>query len=148
MKDSNQFHAVCLDTYPPIFYLNDVSKSIISLVTAYNQEFSNSADVAYTFDAGPNAVLFMRKSSCDLFFQILNYFFPPPEEDQDIYYGSSSRFLELKAIGAEKMIEVLLKRIPRHHSGLLKRIINTRVGGGPQVLAHQYDPNVSLTPPN
>ncbi|RYH15523.1 hypothetical protein EON65_31635 [archaeon] len=26
MQDSNQFHAVCLDTYPPIFYMNDVSR--------------------------------------------------------------------------------------------------------------------------
>ncbi len=36
MKDSNQFHAVCLDTFPPIFYLNDTSKRIISLVNAIN----------------------------------------------------------------------------------------------------------------
>ncbi|KAJ0805299.1 putative diphosphomevalonate decarboxylase [Helianthus annuus] len=27
--DSNQFHAVCLDTYPPIFYMNDTSHSYI-----------------------------------------------------------------------------------------------------------------------
>ena len=26
MQDSNQFHAICLDTYPPIFYMNDVSR--------------------------------------------------------------------------------------------------------------------------
>lgn len=26
MQDSNQFHATCLDTYPPIFYMNDVSR--------------------------------------------------------------------------------------------------------------------------
>ncbi len=24
--DSNQFHATCLDTSPPIFYLNDISR--------------------------------------------------------------------------------------------------------------------------
>ena len=28
MKDSNQFHAVCLDTYPPITYLNDTSRKV------------------------------------------------------------------------------------------------------------------------
>ena len=28
MKDSNQFHAVCLDTMPPIFYMNDTSKRV------------------------------------------------------------------------------------------------------------------------
>lgn len=28
MQDSNQFHATCLDTYPPIFYLNDASRQV------------------------------------------------------------------------------------------------------------------------
>ena len=37
MKDSNQFHAVCLDTYPPLFYLNGTSNAIIQLVHLYNQ---------------------------------------------------------------------------------------------------------------
>lgn len=27
MQDSNQFHSVCLDTFPPIFYMNDISRS-------------------------------------------------------------------------------------------------------------------------
>lgn len=36
MKDSNQFHAVCLDTYPPCTYMNDVSHSIVDLVHSYN----------------------------------------------------------------------------------------------------------------
>lgn len=38
-QDSNQFHAICLDTYPPIFYLNDVSKQIIQVLTRYNALF-------------------------------------------------------------------------------------------------------------
>lgn len=37
MKDSNQFHAVCLDTYPPCTYMNDVSHAIVDLVHAYNE---------------------------------------------------------------------------------------------------------------
>ena len=35
-QDSNQFHAVCLDTYPPIFYLNDTSKKIIDICHKLN----------------------------------------------------------------------------------------------------------------
>uniref|UniRef100_A0A8C4WVV8 Diphosphomevalonate decarboxylase n=1 Tax=Eptatretus burgeri TaxID=7764 RepID=A0A8C4WVV8_EPTBU len=37
MCDSNQLHAICLDTHPPIFYLNDTSRQIMRLVHAYNQ---------------------------------------------------------------------------------------------------------------
>ena len=36
MQDSNQFHAVCLDTYPPIFYMNDVSRQIVQMITQFN----------------------------------------------------------------------------------------------------------------
>ncbi|EED96672.1 mevalonate disphosphate decarboxylase-like protein, partial [Thalassiosira pseudonana CCMP1335] len=57
MMDSNQFHATCLDTYPPIFYMNDVSRSVIQMVTRYN-EWAGEIRAAYTFDAGPNAVLY------------------------------------------------------------------------------------------
>lgn len=37
MQDSNQFHAVCLDTYPPILYLNDTSRRVIQMVTQLNK---------------------------------------------------------------------------------------------------------------
>ena len=61
MRDSNCFHAVCMDTYPPLFYLNDKSKEIITLVNAYNkfeQTNAKNLKVFYSFDAGPNAFLF------------------------------------------------------------------------------------------
>ena len=38
VQDSNQFHAVCLDTYPPIFYMNDVSRLIVQLITRLNAQ--------------------------------------------------------------------------------------------------------------
>lgn len=36
MQDSNQFHATCLDTFPPIFYLTDVSRRVIALAHRFN----------------------------------------------------------------------------------------------------------------
>lgn len=36
MQESNQFHATCLDTFPPLFYLNDTSKQVIALVHRFN----------------------------------------------------------------------------------------------------------------
>lgn len=37
MKDSDSFHEVCRTTTPPIHYLNDVSRSIIALVSSFNE---------------------------------------------------------------------------------------------------------------
>ena len=51
MQDSNQFHACCLDTYPPISYLSDTSRFIMALIHWYN-DFVGETQVCYTFDAG------------------------------------------------------------------------------------------------
>ncbi|MBI4399944.1 hypothetical protein HY570_04300 [Candidatus Micrarchaeota archaeon] len=48
-------HATMLDTFPPITYLNDISKRVIEKV----HELNNPRIIAgYTFDAGPNAHVF------------------------------------------------------------------------------------------
>jgi hypothetical protein len=75
--DSNCFHAICMDTQPPMFYLNDKSKKIISLVNRFNSKFGASKSlVAYSFDAGPNAFLFLQESSLnDLVYVIFKLFF-------------------------------------------------------------------------
>lgn len=62
MKDSNSFHAVCLDSSPPIFYLNDTSKKIIKLVHRLNEQ-EGKIIATYTFDAGPNAVVYYESEN-------------------------------------------------------------------------------------
>ena len=53
MKESNNMHAVMLDTSPPIMYLNDLSREIINVVHEINTEAGKKI-CAYTFDAGPS----------------------------------------------------------------------------------------------
>lgn len=57
IQHSNAFHAVCRSTYPPIEYLSDASISLMERVHSFTAEYGGT--VAYTFDAGPNAVLFI-----------------------------------------------------------------------------------------
>lgn len=38
IKESNQFHAICLDTYPPCVYMNDQSHSVSHFVHKYNEK--------------------------------------------------------------------------------------------------------------
>lgn len=57
MRESSNLHAVMLDTWPPILYLNDISKQIIYAVHEYNEK-AGSIVAAYTFDAGPNAHIY------------------------------------------------------------------------------------------
>eukprot|EP00850_Spirogloea_muscicola_P006255 SM000029S10550 [mRNA] locus=s29:754825:757453:- [translate_table: standard] len=77
--DSNQFHATCLDSSPPIFYLNDASRRVIDLVESWNKS-EKEPQVAYTFDAGPNAVLIGPSENMGALLQRLLFFFPPPSD--------------------------------------------------------------------
>ncbi len=58
MQASNNFHAICLGTYPPIHYLREKSIDVINSIHEMNQ---GRIKAAYTFDAGPNPVVFALK---------------------------------------------------------------------------------------
>jgi diphosphomevalonate decarboxylase len=55
---SNNFHSVCIRTVPPIVYLSDKSIEIMRAIDPLPH-------AAYTFDAGPNAVVFTLKEKAD-----------------------------------------------------------------------------------
>ncbi len=83
MQDSNQFHAICLDTYPPIFYLNDTSRRVIQLISRYN-ELHPRLRAAYTFDAGPNAVIIAQSCHVPELLDLVCHYFPPSAQSWSV----------------------------------------------------------------
>lgn len=64
MKDSNEMHATCLDTYPPCVYMNDISHSIVNLIHSYNdavndvkvQKVLNFFIITYLYSKDSNTI--------------------------------------------------------------------------------------------
>ncbi|KAI5291942.1 diphosphomevalonate decarboxylase [Ascosphaera acerosa] len=120
MRDSNDFHAQCLDTWPPIFYMNDTSRAAVRLVHRMNEGAGRTV-CAYTFDAGPNAVIYY------------------PVEEEKTVLGTFRSVLP-DASGWEK-VAVLAEDVdlPEYDSRLVEtlgagisRVIATSVGDGPR----------------
>ncbi|KAF6829572.1 diphosphomevalonate decarboxylase [Colletotrichum plurivorum] len=117
MKDSNSFHSSCSDTYPPIFYMNDVSRAAIRAVEQINAAAGETV-AAYTFDAGPNAVIYYL------------------EKDTETVVGAFSSLLT--SVTGWKEGSASLKSsvtIDETVAGIIKggvsRVIQTGVGEGP-----------------
>ncbi|XP_029163993.1 diphosphomevalonate decarboxylase [Nylanderia fulva] len=133
MKDSNQMHAVCLDTYPPCVYMNDISTSIMNLIHSYNDAV-NDVKVAYTFDAGPNATLYLLEKDVPTVIGVLNHFLPPLENVAIEY----KRGLPIEEVKPTKDLLENLK-FQKQQPGQLKYIIHTKVGDGPKYLDNPED---------
>lgn len=118
MADSNQFHAVCLDTTPPIFYMNDCSRAIIAAVNEINRA-AGKVIAAYTYDAGPNAVIYAEETNIPTIKAVIaQYFFNGSVE------GSGTL-----PTGFDE------SKVPSGFQGGVSRLIHTRVGDGPRKLA-------------
>ena len=122
MRESNSFHATCLDTEPPIFYMNDVSRAAVKAVEAIN-EASGKIVCAYTFDAGPNAVIYYL------------------EENEATVAGFFKGILgkELEGWGGERGVKVEIdsnhpscdERVAKGLKEGVSRVILTSIGDGP-----------------
>ncbi|KAJ8754573.1 hypothetical protein K2173_005734 [Erythroxylum novogranatense] len=140
--DSNQFHAVCLDTCPPIFYMNDTSHRIISLVEKWNRA-EGTPQVAYTFDAGPNAVLIARnrKAATQLLKKLLFYFPPNSDADLDSFVLGDKSLIKDAGIETMKDVEALQPPPEINNTqtfrGDVSYFICTRPGRGPVLLSDE-----------
>ncbi|XP_004704798.1 diphosphomevalonate decarboxylase [Echinops telfairi] len=137
MKDSNQFHATCLDTFPPISYLNDTSWAIMHLVHRFNAHHGQTK-AAYTFDAGPNAVVFTLEDSLEDLVAALRHCFPPESNGDKFLKG-----LPVRPVTLSDELKAALALDPT--PGRIRYVIATKAGPGPQVLD---DPDCHLLGPD
>ncbi|XP_022229828.2 diphosphomevalonate decarboxylase isoform X2 [Drosophila obscura] len=144
MKDSNQFHAIALDTYPPCVYMNDVSHAIASFVHTYNKTMG-TVHAAYTFDAGPNACIYVLKENVAKLLAAVQKEFPNDSIDSSQYlrglpvsidspesniekYANSATDNPINTAAVHRKAIGMLNIQPK---SLLKYIIHTKVGDGP-----------------
>ena len=128
IKDSNNFHACCRDSYPSINYLNEESDYIMKSVMILNKLIKKNI-CAYTFDAGSNAFLIYEIENKN----IINNFF-------DFIFGFSdiSIFALIKNIQIENnenninAINTLIKRRPPKEK-IIKQI-DFVLGEGTQII--------------
>jgi len=129
MKDSNQFHAVCQDTYPPCVYLNQASHAVSSLVHQVNRE-SGGLIATYTFDAGPNACIFLMEKDVPRLLGLLQHLFCG-DAAEDFIRGEPATPQHPQ----EGEVSALpVDRIP----GGLKYVLVTRAGAGPEHLGAEH----------
>lgn len=116
-KDSNNFHATCLDTDPPIFYMNDTSRAAVRMCEAINAAAGKKV-CAYTFDAGPNAVVYYLAGDEEIVAGTFN----------SVLHGLTGWREGVKATDVPSGMEGVAERLKEG----ISRVICTGVGDGPR----------------
>lgn len=127
MKESNQLHAVCLDTFPPIEYLTEVSRRIMNLVHRFNK-LCGRTKVAYTFDAGPNACLFLLEEDVPRVLSLIRHFFRPVNSCFESFIHGLP--IEVPRVTTDDVLTISMGIMP----DTIQYVIYTNVGCGPQRL--------------
>ncbi|KAG2016385.1 diphosphomevalonate decarboxylase, variant 2 [Coprinopsis cinerea AmutBmut pab1-1] len=140
MADSNSFHAVALDTEPPIFYMNDVSRAIIALIVELNRvslEKGEGYKAAYTYDAGPNAVIYTLDKNVKEVIQLIVKYFPQKagefKDNLQVLGGGVADINQVAQVpeGFNEKVAVV------REVGAVKGLIHTKVGDGPRRLGDE-----------
>ncbi|KAM7536258.1 hypothetical protein Aperf_G00000086896 [Anoplocephala perfoliata] len=147
MRESNELHALCLDSWPPAVYLNATSFAIIEFVHTLNRNAGRKV-VAYTFDAGPNAFLLTKADDAPLVLALLSESFgsasnnhgdvEPEVKRQRTETSNNKGSLEVRGIPYPDDFDLTnykewLKKLPKLPSSI-QYIISTEIGPGPQIL--------------
>lgn len=144
MQDSNQFHAICLDSKPPIFYLNDASRQIIKICSIINTHFGQNK-VAYTFDAGPNACVYLLEDFVPQFVKLIQQYFPIKDglgntkklEIRGQQNGSTDLNTDIGSL-----VDQLQSAGIRDLVNSVSYLISTSIGSGPKLVEDHMNDNI------
>ena len=135
MKDSDNFHDVCADTTPSIYYLKQISKDIIHIIHCFN-DYQKTIKAAYTFDAGPNAVIYLLKETVVPILALAFHYFPPQKTTIESYFRNSTLIDQIKNYQLpQQLLDTINLQI---QPDALKYILHTRPGPGPIKLSKSH----------
>jgi len=154
MRDSNTFHSICMDTYPPLFYLNEKSKDIINFIHKFNtfnsnESHSENLKAAYSFDAGPNAFLFVLDEYLTDLIYFIHKCFISNASDLSEFVKNKLVLNERKQLSLRENLNNYDKdqikwkefEISEFESdkSIIKYMIHSKVGEGPTMSMNEYD---------
>ena len=127
IKDSNNFHACCRDSYPTINYLNAESEYIIKAVMLLNKIYGKNI-CAYSFDAGSNAFIFYERVNQKLIDEYFNFVLGFSEKiDKLISYFENKEIEKIK----EEINNFVFKKPFKE---IISKIINFKLGEGTKII--------------
>ena len=102
----------------------------------------------YTFDAGPNACIYLREEHVALVAGLVNHFFPPPtapvitqsESTGESGIGNETSYIRGEKVEIINPDTIMLKKfegIVPSAPGSLKYVIHTCIGNGPETLSEE-----------
>eukprot|EP00127_Corallochytrium_limacisporum_P003708 Clim_evm40s152 gene=Clim_evmTU40s152 len=135
MQESNQFHACCLDTLPPIVYMNDTSHLIVKIIH-HLQDRLGQPIAAYTYDAGPNAVLYLERKHVPLVMSVVEKCFFENREDMTSKYTGLESLHTILSEGGDLDSDLVASLEPFRASteSRISRVIHSKIGDGPRQL--------------
>jgi hypothetical protein len=132
--------------------MNDISRIIIRLVHLIN-EYYGCVKAAYTFDAGPNAVIYTLDKDVDMLLTVMSKYFPPMSLNLSEYCneeGALSAAIRSQGSLPSDLLASLQRCGRNPVPGDVKYIFVTRSGPGPINVGMEHallDPATGLPVP-
>ena len=134
MQESNNLHAVCLDTYPPIFYMNSTTKSLISMIHDLNSTHSEPV-AAYTVDAGANCFVVTKREYAKFILNTVVEASGIKSEDLNESAHNHLNDASVKEFTPDKKVASIIDEYKGKIN--LNRIIATKVGEGVKFIKNE-----------